>query len=371
MEVFVDRDGIYGWFRNSLTRIDPDRIGVSFRNVTAQKLAEQQLKASEAEARERLQELEAIYEAAPVGLAFMDPQLRFVRINRQLAEINGLPPSDHIGRTIQDVVPAIVPQVDEVVRRVLDGESTVVAEISGETAAHPGVVRHWLAHWATLRNAEGVLRGLNVVVEDVTDQKQAADQRKLLADELAHRMKNTLAMVQSIGRQTFRGLSEPDRLREFEQRLQALGAAHSLLTQKGWRSASLADVIRAALGAHVTGQVVLQGPDVDLPSSACMGVALAIHELATNAAKYGALSTEAGVVQIRWRMDAVGVLTLHWEEEGGPTVAPPTRRGFGSRLLRQVFTPSGGDVELIFLPSGVSARMCVPLPPAAATPAQA
>ncbi|HZG09784.1 MAG TPA: HWE histidine kinase domain-containing protein [Allosphingosinicella sp.] len=178
--------------------------------------------------------------------------------------------------------------------------------------------------------------------EDIHERKVAEEHQRLLINELNHRVKNTLATVQAIAFQTLKGdLTLAEARTGFEARLLALSKAHNLLTEQNWERASLERVVRDSLEHFAGGdRFALAGPEIWLAPRAALALALALHELATNAAKYGALSAEHGRVAIDWS-DAGGVLRLDWKEQGGPAVAAPTRRGFGSRLIEQGL---GGDL---------------------------
>jgi two-component sensor histidine kinase len=209
---------------------------------------------------------------------------------------------------------------------------------------------------------------LEVILED---QRHHADQhQQLLLNELNHRVKNTLATVQSIAMQTSRNAHEPARFAEaFTARIGALARAHELLSEASWDGALLRDVIRQTLAPYVAqsgeGRVSLAGPAIHLGPNAAVTLNMAFHELATNAAKYGALSVDAGRVEVTWRLeDGAGpaILGLEWRETGGPPVTEPVRRGFGSRLIEQALAREfEGEAELSFVPAGVICRMRLPL----------
>jgi two-component sensor histidine kinase len=180
-------------------------------------------------------------------------------------------------------------------------------------------------------------------------------------------VKNTLAMVQSIASQTFRSTGVSAQFPEaFQARLQALAQAHDLLTKGEWRGASLREVAEVTLNPHTTpaGRVKISGPSIALAPGIAVSLHLALHELATNAAKYGALSVEQGRVNLEWAVTdgMVPALRIEWGESGGPTVVPPQRRGFGSRLIeRGLAHEVDGEVDLDFSPKGVVCRVVVPL----------
>ena len=195
------------------------------------------------------------------------------------------------------------------------------------------------------------------VVQDVTEQKGEEDGREALVAELDHRVKNVLASVQSMALQSARKtVSLEVFLKTFAGRLEAMASAHTLLTATRWRGAEIANIAAAELGGLAPGQAHWRGPDVVLNPRATNALTLALHELATNAVKYGALSSEAGHVDVSWRALAAGGFELDWQERGGPSVSPPQRRGFGSTLLDRVTGRElGGSAVIEFRPDGVRA----------------
>jgi two-component sensor histidine kinase len=220
-----------------------------------------------------------------------------------------------------------------------------------------GSTRHIAAVSDTVCASDGRPVRMIGVFDDVTEKRRAESRQRLLINELNHRVKNTLATVQSIAAQTLRSAADLHRAREaFEARLVALAAAHDLLTSQSWNGAGLSDVVATAMAAFETGgrpQVSRSGPPVWLTAPRALALSLALHELATNAAKYGALSVPQGRVTIRWSLSG-GALTLSWREEGGPPVAPPARSGFGTRLLqRSLAHELRGEVDVAYAPQGV------------------
>jgi len=211
-----------------------------------------------------------------------------------------------------------------------------------------------------------------VVVDDTERQVAfaavaASDRRqRLLVDELNHRVKNTLATVQSIARQSAkRAETAAEFVDLFESRLMALSLTHNALTRGGWETAGMIELLRQELGPYPQEQIRLEGQEVALLPREALALAMVFHELATNAAKYGALSTQSGTVEVRWNT-TLGLggprLSLDWIERDGPRVTPPTRRGFGSRLVEgSVAGELGGAAELMFAEGGFRARLAVPL----------
>jgi len=223
--------------------------------------------------------------------------------------------------------------------------------------------RFWASGMLTPLVTDGNLHvGYVKVLRDLTAQKEAEERQQLLQAELQHRVKNTLAMVQAIASQTFREAG-PEEREAFTARLIALGSAHDLLTQANWARASLRDVVSAALLPHASaeGRFEVAGPDFELASKPALGLSLALHELATNAAKYGALSGEEGHIAIAWEI-AENNLRFRWTETGGPFVSPPNHKGFGSRLIeRSLAADFRGRVRLDFRAEGLVCDIEAPL----------
>ena len=205
--------------------------------------------------------------------------------------------------------------------------------------------------------------------EALVRNEEAQRHQQLLINELNHRVKNTLAIIQSIAMQTLRGRETPPDVREaFMARLLALADAHDILTAENWDSAELGQVLAQSVGVHQSSgrnQVSLSGPAIRLEPKSAVAVAMATHELATNAAKYGALSHDTGSVEVRWDLAGASdapMFRLTWTERGGPAVEPPARRGFGSRLIeRGLAGELNGSAHLDFNPAGVVCTIEAPL----------
>jgi two-component sensor histidine kinase len=191
----------------------------------------------------------------------------------------------------------------------------------------------------------------------ILERERHEEQLKLLNRELAHRMKNTLAMVQSIVSQTLRGASSlSDAAATISARIQALAKAQDLLTGTSVTAAEVSAIANAAVAPHSDDEMrfQMQGPNVYLSAQQALGLSMAIHELATNATKYGALSLPGGRVDIRWACDGDESFSFDWRESGGPPVSEPSRRGFGSRLTERVVSDLfKGEAKIHFRPDGV------------------
>ncbi|RAI58617.1 hypothetical protein DOO78_13075 [Roseicella frigidaeris] len=330
---------------------------------------------SEREARRRLAELETLYHFAPLGLAQFDRSLRFVRINEALAEINGFPVEAHIGRVVWDLVPDLQAAAEPLMRRVLDrGETITGIEFIGETAKAPGVKRDWVEQFYPLRDPETQeVIGLGIVCEEVTERKRAERTRELLLRELDHRVKNLFAVMGGLVAFSAREAASPQAMCEaLLGRIEALAQAHDLVRPAiagaagDIRSTTLAALVHALLapfraaGEQAAGRLRLEGPEIPLGPAAAPPIALALHELATNAAKYGALSRTGGLVLIEWGIEAPS-LGLRWSERGGPAVVQPARRGFGHRLVAQSAAQLGGTAEFRWAPEGLTVELRLPL----------
>jgi two-component sensor histidine kinase len=188
--------------------------------------------------------------------------------------------------------------------------------------------------------------------------RHAEEHRQLLVDELNHRVRNTLTAVLSIAMQTFRGKAEPEAAEAFQARLMALSRAHDILMHEHWEGADLSDIVKQATAPYRGdgSRIRFEGPSIRLLPRSALALAMALHELCTNAVKYGALKADRGLVCIEWQpTNAAGVpgLRLRWEESGGPPVQEPTKQGFGSRLLRSLSEDLDAQVELHYPSTGV------------------
>jgi PAS domain S-box-containing protein len=205
---------------------------------------------------------------------------------------------------------------------------------------------------------DGQLVGFVKVMRDQTERQRAQQMQKLLIGELTHRVKNTLSLVQALSEHTLRSKPDPAEFaRAFRDRLLALGRAHDMLTKEVWDRASITGVVDVSLGAWMTGgRISADGPKAWLSPQQALTFSLALHELATNAAKYGALSTPNGRVAIAWTGGAE--IEFTWEESGGPPVAQPTRTGFGSVVIGQALGSAvGGEVQVTFKPEGLRVEL--------------
>ena len=215
-----------------------------------------------------------------------------------------------------------------------------------------------------LKDADGRIIGASKIARDITERKRAQEQQKLLVNEMQHRIKNSLATIQAIATQTLN--QHPKERDAFIARLHALGSAHDLLTSETWERASLRAIVTRALEPfqeRLHERIMIDGPDgLWLDSTKSIVVAMALHELATNAVKYGALSNGGGRVSIAWEGQCQARrVKLVWRESGGPKVSPPKQKGFGSHLIERAFAGQLGNAELVFSPPGLRCTLEVAL----------
>jgi len=223
-------------------------------------------------------------------------------------------------------------------------------------------------HVEPLRDEAGAIVGLSGAAVDVTERKEGEAHLRLLLRELTHRSKNLLAVIQAMARQTARHAGSIDAfLNQFGARLQALAASHDLLVRESWYGAALQELVRSQLGAYIDRdqtQITIEGPAVALKPEAAQNLGLALHELAANAARYGALSVPEGRVSIVWNRAAGGdggALTLDWREELGPPVKTRRKKGFGSMVIeRNLAMALEAKVDLEFEPGGLHCHIVIP-----------
>lgn len=222
-----------------------------------------------------------------------------------------------------------------------------------------------------LRDADGNLVGAINMLVDISERKNAENAQKALIDELNHRVKNTLATVQSLANQTARHAADlQEFLPTFTGRLLALARGHDLLTKRNWQDTPFEKLVHDIVAPMSGGRVLTSGPHAELDARMALSITMVLNELLTNAAKYGALSVPNGSVSLTWRISAgersQAVLDCEWHERGGPPVTPPKRRGFGTRLMeRCVEHDLAGEFDLVFEPEGTRCRMVFPIMPAA------
>jgi len=339
-----------------------------FLDITERHHINAALEASRLRAREQEQRLAATYEHAAIGISEVAPDGRFLRVNEAITAITGFSRAHLLANRLYTHTHPDDADADRDAFRKQVAGTLDFYSVEKRFVRKDGRVIWISVSSSPVRDESGRLLYLVRVVQDITERKAAEQRAKLLIDELNHRVKNTLATVQSLASQTARAAPTPASFREsFEGRLVALSKAHDQLTMHHWESADLRELLSAGFAPYHGGaeRVVMRGEDVVLRPRAALTLAMTFHELITNAAKYGALSAPGGGVEMRWHIvEADGMPTLHveWREQGGPPVAPPARRSFGTRLIESgVKAELGGRVEIAFAREGLRCDLDIPL----------
>jgi two-component sensor histidine kinase len=307
-------------------------------------------------------EAKRAFDALPAHVAVLNPDGIIVDVNagwRRYAEANGAAHRDaYLGESYLDVVRQAIARGDDLARDVLPGLESVLAGTASryeKTYPCPAKQRVSWYRMTVTKPADG--RGAVVIHDDVTPLVEAEQRQRLLTQELNHRVKNTLAIVQAIAGQTVRDAADMGAVRDaFLGRLAALARVHEILTSATWNHVAIGDIVMMALEPFraVSGNTIgMSGPPAQLDARAAVSLSLALHELATNATKYGALSRPGGSVEITWSVEPDGP-RLVWRERGGPLVSPPARTGYGSRLIASMGRADGGT-RMTFAPEGLEA----------------
>ncbi len=333
----------------------------------------------EEELQHNIELLRIIGETTPDLIVVKDAQARFLFVNPAMASLLGRRGAELVGATsldgaIDEEEAAALHAAD--LRIMRDGQSQTIEE---RVTGPDGTKRIYLSTKTPMRDREGEVVGVVSVSTDITDRKRAEERQALMVRELHHRVKNSLATVQAIANSTARTAVDIDSFREaFNDRVIALARTHTLLAENSWGVIPLRELLDAELDPYGNGdglRVAMTGPDVALPSDVALSLGMAVHELTTNALKYGSLSSPTGSIAVRWDIESEGGrrrLRFHWTERGGPPVKKPRRQGFGSRLLRHMLAGQfNGDVQMEFDPEGLRFSLLVPLVEQAETPRRA
>jgi PAS domain S-box-containing protein len=329
-------------------------------DVTDQRVAEKSLRDSEARFR-------GIFEHAGTGIAIKDLEGRFQSCNPAYAAMLGYTGDELRGMTCEQLMHAEDSALNLVQQTRL---------IAGEISSFEGVTRYFTKKGAILwgqrrisllQDHSGRASGIIVLLTDLTQHKRHEERIELLLREVNHRAKNILSVVQSIARQT--AAATPDHFIErFGERLQALAANQDLLVKNAWKGVDLGELVYSQLAHYrdlAGSRIGLEGPQILISAAAAQTIGMALHELATNAGKYGSLSNSDGRVDIDWNLDCSEArketFTMRWRETGGPPVVAPEKNGFGSAIIGSLAEMSlGAKIELEFLPSGLSWSLTCP-----------
>jgi PAS domain S-box-containing protein len=335
---------------------DLTRLQLEYRRLQAQ-LEAQALELNLLNA--RFARYETALRGSQVTVYTQDRHLRYTSISNAMF---GRSIEDLLGRTDEEILPLeLGAAVIALKREALASGQARRTEISVDEARG---MRWYDLHIEPLRNDVGEVVGLTCAAVDVTERKEGEAHLRLLLRELTHRSKNLLAVIQAMARQTARHAGSIDGfLRQFGARLQALATSHDLLVRESWHGASLDELVRSQLGSFIARgveQVSIEGPAVALKPEAAQNLGLALHELAANAARFGALSVEDGRLSVTWERGE-GALTLDWRERNGPRVKPRRKRGFGSMVIENNLARAlDAQVNLEFEPEGVHCSIVIP-----------
>jgi PAS domain S-box-containing protein len=318
--------------------------------------------------REAQERLAATYESVLAGIAEVGPDGRFLRVNEAFCAITGFSRDELLSRTIGEIT-----HPEDVERERLKFQAQVDGEVDNYHTQKRYVRADGQIIWvevtsSTVRDGNGAFAYGVRMVQDVTERNEADRQKKLLLDELNHRVKNTLATVQALASQTAQTCTSAAEFQaRFEPRLLALSAAHDRLTRNEWQGVSLAELVEEEMAAHRQPGRTLEaaGPPLVLQPKTSLSISLALHELATNAIKYGSLSGPGGAVRVEWQVEKTDpeapTLQLTWEESGGPPISAPQKSGFGSRLLRVTAAELQGEMTSDFRPAGLKWSLRFPM----------
>lgn len=315
-------------------------------------------------AEENVRRLAAIILSSHDAILSTDLDMRIASWNWGAERLYGYKADEVMGQQVTVLVPQDRPGEEAgILERIRRGERVEPHET--KRCHKDGRLIDVMLTVSPVRDEHGRIVGASKIAHDISARKEAERLQRILMGELKHRVKNVIATVQAIARQT---LGADDGMRPaqetFEARLQSFARAHDLLTRESWDGADIGEVIKETLSPYSRASFDIDGPSLRLSPRVVVAFSLALHELATNAAKYGALSSPAGRVTIGWTVDLKNDsrLELRWKEQGGPPVTSPTRRGFGSRLIEGVLAAElQGTVNVLYEPAGLLCEVSAPM----------
>jgi PAS domain S-box-containing protein len=354
------KDGATVWIRRTVSTVRKSDGSIDYlvsvvEDISARKHAEEELRKSEERFKSSLIN-------APVPVLLFDDQQEILAVSQSWLDESGYSRDelrrveDWTARAYNENFREVQDYIDQIVARELKGSS-----IERTIRTKDGRDRLWTFVYSSLGTQSDGRQLYVCTAYDVTERKLHEEQIQLLMHEARHRVKNILSLVQAIAQQT--AARDPEHFIEsFTDRIRALAANQDLLVRSDWKGADLADLVRAQLAhlADFESRIAVHGPKLRLNSAAAQTLGLALHELATNAGKYGALSTDKGQVDVCWS-HADDSFAMNWTEHDGPPVRRPTRRGFGTTVIDSMARRSlGGEVELDYAPSGLVWRLTCP-----------
>ncbi|WP_420606796.1 sensor histidine kinase [Novosphingopyxis sp.] len=315
----------------------------------------------------RQSELDALYDHAPIGLATFDREGRFKRINARLAEINGVPAAEHLGRTVAEITAEMAQTVEASLRRVLEtGVPIRHDRVMGFINERSDSARVFDIDWYPVLR-DGEVDGVSVIVEDATEAERGELFARHMVRELQHRVKNSLANVMALVEQALRSnRSKDDALQVLKERLTALAQIHGKLTERNWESIGLELLVEQEFGSgDLPGRIDIEGPDIEFGPQSSLAMSMALHEMAANARRYGGLSCPVGHLAVHWRIvgeEPNRQLFLRWRETGCDGTDERGEPGFGSRLIAtSVRNALRGELAEHWLDGGLCIEMRLPL----------
>jgi two-component system CheB/CheR fusion protein len=311
-------------------------------------------------------DLRNLFESTQIATIFLDHDLVIRSFTPAAAGLFNLISGDR-GRPLTDIVSNLRDEGDlkREIQLVLE-----TGEILERRVRRKDNADHYLMRILPYRTRPNQIDGVLVTFVQVTRMVEAEAQQRTMIEELNHRVRNMLTVIGAIAKQTLKKSDSPAHFTEaFLGRLQAMANSYSLIAREQWGDVPLADVLKGELASHDSARVTLEGPPISFKPSQAVALGLVVHELATNAAKYGALADPEGRLAVAWRAENGRVL-LDWTESDGPKVTPPQRRGFGTDLIeRQVASALDGEISLDYAPAGLRIRISLPAPVAKGEPA--
>ena len=347
---YVRKDGSLVWVANSISGLKDSSGRIQRAAAIVTDISERK-RAQEVE-----RQLAAIVASSDDAILSIDLNMIITSWNSGAERLYGQSAEEAIGQSVMMLVPE--DRSDEepaILARIRSGQKVEPYETKRRNKN--GELVDVLLSVSPIYDVYGRIVGASKTAHDISAKKEAERLQTVLVGELNHRVKNVLATVMAIARQTL-GRDDVDKtsVETFEARLSSMARAHDLLIHGKWEQAELTEIIAQALSPYPKDRFEISGPAIKLAPRAVVSISLALHELATNAAKYGALSVPDGRIAITWSLESGGAerLKLRWQEAGGPTVTPPTRRGFGSRLIESLLAAElNGKVQISYEPSGL------------------
>ncbi|MCH4547435.1 PAS domain S-box protein [Rhizobium changzhiense] len=348
---YIRRDGTLVWVSNSVSVIRSDSGKITQAVTVTIDVTERK------RAQEEVRQLAAIIASSDDAIISIDLGMNIRSWNRGAEKLYGYSAEEAIGSPATIILPTDI----------VDEENIIIDSIKAGGHVQPHETRrrhkngtevHVSLRVSPVYDENGYVVGASKIARDISERKEAERLQNLLVGELTHRVKNVLATVNAVVRQTLGPVVPDSQEAVLQARLEALARAYDLLTISNWENASLHDIVRKAMSPYREDSVQIEGDPVCVSARAVLPLSLILHELGTNAAKYGALSVDGGQVFLRWSVansseTAKPVLKLLWEERGGPAVTVPSRQGFGSRLIKAVTTSElGGCVVADYAHTG-------------------